>query len=213
LILLLVGVVCIAVGEASLRNVNTVVVGQEDTVWSYAVNLTRGSKYGVDISSSDDWGKPFGSSDFTEPMPVNVTITSPLGGITSLKVFYYGEPSTSPYYKVGSPASIVAVAYQNVDSVGLAVDDFAYLIRFTAKDNGPYNVTVLSEGHWSKEPPDYILFFEIVTPNKEVYTLLATGGGVISTVGGVTFVTSLLKNRSKKRRRSRTQAQHNSSRA
>jgi hypothetical protein len=207
------GVVCLGVGEVNLRNVNTVKVGQEDTVWSYAVNLTRGSTYGVDISSSDDWGIPFGRGDFTEPRPVNVTITSPGGDNTSLQVFYYGMPSTSPYYHIGTPPTIVRVSYQNVDTVGLAVDFSSAQIRFTVKQNGPYNVTVLKEGLWSKEPPDYILFFEMVIPNKETYTPLATGGGVLSIGGGVTFIVSLFRSRRAKRRRSRRQAQLGSSRA
>jgi hypothetical protein len=198
LILLLIGGICLAVGEINLKNMNIIEVSHEDTVWSYTVNLTRGITYGVDISASDDWGKPFGSGDFSNPMPVNVTIASPGGDLTSLQAFFYGLASTSPYYEVGTPPAIVAVSYQNVDSVGLEADSLSGYIRFMAKQNGLYNVTVLQEGLWSKEPPDYILFSEEVVPNKEFYSLLATSGGALCAVGGVTFIVSLFRSRNTK---------------
>ena len=200
LILLLVGVVCLVVGEFKLGNVNVVTVEQKDSVWSLAVNLTHGNTYGIDIQSSDDWGKPFGRGDFTEPMPVNVTIASPRGDVTSLQAFFYGLPSTSPYYQVGTPPAIVEVKYQNVDSAGLSLDYSTAHIRFIPKQDGPYNVTVLQDGFWSEEPPDYILFLKEVTPDKEIYSLVAGVGGVACTIGGVIFIANLFKGRNVKRR-------------
>jgi hypothetical protein len=202
LVLLLVGIVLLAVGEVNLRNVNIVEVGRENDVWSYAINLTRGNWYGVDISASDDWGKPFGNGDFTKPMPVNVTITSPGNDTTRLQAFFYGLPSSSPYYKVGTPPTIVAVSYQNVDDVGLTADSLSAQIRFMPKQNGPYNVTVLKEGLWSTELPDYILFSEEVVSNREMYSLLTTGGGALCAVGGIAFIASLFKSRNTKSERS-----------
>jgi len=203
LTLLLTGVVCLAFGEVNLRNVQAVQIGIQDSVWSYAYNLTDGRTYGVDIASSDDWGKPFGSGQFTVEQPVNVTITSPGGGLTTLQAFFYGLPSSSPYYKVGTPPTILYVTYQKVDDMGLTVDASSSQIRFTAKQSGPYNVSVLQQGLWSKEPPDYIMFYEELAPNKETYTLLASGGGLVGTLGGVTFIVSLFRSRGVKRKRTR----------
>ena len=200
LILLLIGVICLGIGESNLRNVNSVEVEHEDTVWSHAANLTYGITYGVDISASDDWSKLWGDGTFTQAMPANVTITSPGGDVTSLKVFYYGERSSTPYYPEGIPATIVAVQYENVDTASLLVDSSSVGIRFMAKQDGPYNVTVLQEGLWSKEPPDYILFFKEVTPNSETYNLLSAAGGVTCVLGGVTCLVTLFKGRNTRRR-------------
>jgi hypothetical protein len=200
LVVLLIGAVCIVVGEVNLANVKTVQVGLQYSVWSYARNLTSGRTYGVDIASSQDWGVPFASGSFTSAQPVNATITSPEGDVTRLQAFYWGEPATG-YFKMGTPPTIVEVEYLNVDDAGLTVDYFSSQIRFTVKQSGPYTVSVLQEGLWSKQPPDYILFFEMVAPNRETYTLLASGGGVVGTVGGITFIVSLFRSRDTKRRR------------
>lgn len=206
LALLLIGIVCIAVGEVNLRNVYTVKIGQEYSVWYATWNLTERSRYGVDVAATEDWTLPFGSGDFTQAQPVNVTITSPRGNLTSLRVYYYSEPSTSPYYKIGINAYIVAVIYQSVDEASLAVDYSSTQIRFTVKQAGTYNVSVVPESVWSTEAPDYILIFEEVTPDRDTYTLLATGGGIIGTVGGATFAVSLFRNRNTTSRRSRKKA-------
>lgn len=187
-------------GEFNLANVDAVQIEQKESVWSNAVNLTHGNTYGIDIQGSDDWGKPFGRGDFTEPMPVNITITSPEGGITFLQAYFYGLPTSSPYYGSGTPPAIVDVKYQNVDSAGIAVDYSTAHIRFMAKQDGYYNATVHQEGMWSKEPPDYILFLKEVIPDREIYSLVATGGGVVCTFGGVIFIVSLFKNRNVKRK-------------
>jgi hypothetical protein len=200
LILLLAGAICLAAGEYKLADINVVPVEQQDSVWSLTVNLTQGTTYGIDIQSSDDWGKPFGRGDFTQPMPVNVTIVSPGGDVTRLQAFFYGLASTSPYYQAGSPPAIVDIKYQNVDSVSLAVDYSTPHIRFTPKQDGPYNVTVLQDGFWSKEPPDYIVFLKEVTPERQTYSLLATFGGVVCTAGGVIFIVSLFKGQNAKRK-------------
>lgn len=199
-ILLFAGAICLAVGEYKLADVNVVPVEQQDSVWSLAVNLTHGNAYGIDIQSSDDWGVPFGRGDFTEAMPVNVTIASPGGDTTRLQAFFYGLSTTSPYYHSGTPPVIIEVKYQNVDSVGLAVDYSSPHIRFMSKQDGPYNVTILQDGLWSKVPPDYILFLKEVTPDKETYSVLAAGGGVVCTLGGVILIASLFKGRNVKRR-------------
>lgn len=197
---MLLGVICLAIGEVNLRNVNAVKLEREDTVWFHAASLARGTTYGVDISPSQDWGRLFGNGFFTKAMPVNVTLTSPEGDTTSLQIFCYGEPSTSPYYQSGLGPAIVAVKYENVDSVGLTVDESSVNIRFTARQDGYYNVTVLEEGLWSKEPPDYILFSKEVIPNGETYSFLAAVGGVVCAFGGVTYIVSLFRSRNSRRR-------------
>jgi hypothetical protein len=203
---LAIGIVCIGVGEVNLNNVKRVKIGQEYSVWSYALNLSEGRTYGVDISATDDWSLPFGRGDFVSPQPVNVTITSPGGGVTALRVFYYSERSTSPYYQVGIPAQIVGVTYENVDDAGLRMDTLSQQIHFTVRQSGPFNVSVVQKSVWSTEPPDYILFFEIVAQNRETYTFLATGGGIVGALGGATFIVGLFTSRKSKRKRARNQA-------
>ena len=200
LMVLLIGAICLAVGEFKLGTVDVVPVEQKDSDWSLAANLTHGNTYGIDIQSSDAWGIPFGRGDFTEPMPANITITSPGGDVTRLQAFFWGERSTSSYYERGSPPVILEVNYQNVDSVGLAVDNSTAHIRFMPKQDGFYNVTILKDGFWSQEPPDYILLLKEATPERETYSVVATVGGAMSTLGGVICLASLFKGRNVKRR-------------
>jgi hypothetical protein len=199
LILVFVGVICLVVGTYNLSNVNVVQVERVESVWSGAVDLTHGNTYGIDIQGSEDWGKPFANGDFTEAMPVNITITSPQGGTTYLEAYFYGLNPDSPYLTV-SPI-IVDVKYQNqTDRAGLAIDYSTPHIRFMAKQDGYYNATVQKKGMWSTEPPDYITFLEEVTPNRETYSLVAMAGGVFCAVGGTVFIVGLFKNHNVKRK-------------
>jgi hypothetical protein len=200
LTVLLIGVVCLAVGEVNLANVKTDTIGTGYSVWSYACNLTRGNTYGVNIESGDDWSLPFSSGAYSTPMPVNVSITSPENDTTLLQAFFYGEMRQGMYNE-GTPPSIVTVEYLNVDYAGLTVDYLASEIRFTPHHSGPYAVSVLQPGLWSTQPPSYILFYELVAPNSETYSLLAAGGGIMGTVGGITFIVTLFKSRGTKHRR------------
>jgi hypothetical protein len=202
LILLLIGVVCIAIGEVELGNTRQVEVSREYSVWTCTYNLTDGETYRVDISGNS-WGQPFASGAFTSPQPLNVTITSPGGGVTSLQAFYWGEPS-SGYYRGGTPPTIVEVTYQHVDDTSLTVDSSSSEIRFAVKQSGPYNVSVPQNGglfYTNKQPPDYISFIEYVTANRETYSVLAAGGGGAATLGGVTAIVSLFRRRGVKRKR------------
>ena len=176
LILLLVGAICLVVGELNLSNVNAVQVERMESVWSSTVNLTHGNTYGIDIQGSEDWGNFFANSTFTQPMPVNITIMSPEGDTTHLQAYFYGLNPDSPYLTV-SPV-IVDVKYQNADKAALAIDYSTPHIRFMAKQDGYYNATVQKKGMWSTEPPDYITFLEEVTPNSETYSLVAMAGGI-----------------------------------
>lgn len=203
LILLLIGVVFIVVGEVNLGNVKSVQVGLQDTAWYYAQNLTSGRTYRIDIVSSDDWGVPFGSGDFTTAEPVNVTITSPTGDITALQAFYLGLETSNPLYKLGTPPAVVDVVYQNVDDAAMRVEIPSTEIRFVARETGLYNVSVVQASLWSKQPPDEIIYYEEVAPNRDVYSILALGGGVLGTVGGATSVASLFSNRGPKHKAAR----------
>jgi hypothetical protein len=199
LILLLVGVICLVVGAYNLSNVDVVQLDRAESVWSSVVDLTHGNTYGIDIQGSEDWGKPFARGDFTEAMPVNITITSPQGGTTYLEAYFYGLDPDNPYLTV-LPV-IVDVKYQNPpDSAGLAIDYSTPRIRFMAKQDGYYNATVQQKGLWSTLPPDYIAFLEEVTPNRETYSLVTMAGGVFCTVGGIVFIVGLFKNRNVKRK-------------
>lgn len=203
LILLLTGLVFVVIGEVNLGNVKYVQVGLQNTAWYYAQNLTSGRTYRIDIVSSDDWGKPFGSGSFTTAMPVNVTITSPTGGVTALQAFYLGLQTTNPLYKLGTPPAVVDVVYQNVDDAALRVEVPSSEIRFIARQSGLYNVSVLQAGLWSTQPPDQIIYYEEVAPNRDAYSILAFGGGVLGTVGGATSVASLFRNRGPKHKATR----------
>ena len=194
LILLLIGVVFLVVGEVNLGNVKSVEVGLQDTVWNYAQNLTSGRTYWIDIRSSDDWGKLFGDGTFTSAMPVNVTITSPTGSVTALQAYYLGLETTNPLYKLGTPPTVVDVVYQNVDEAAMRVEVPSSEIRFIARQSGLYNVSVIQDGFWSKYPPDQIIYYEEVAPNRDAYSILAFGGGVLGTLGGATSVASLFRN-------------------
>jgi hypothetical protein len=204
LILLLIGVVCLVVGEVNLGNVKQVEVGtHEYLVWSYALNLTRGETYRVDISGGS-WGAAFASGGYTSPQPLNVTITSPGGGITSLQAFYWSEPSSSPNYRVGTPPAIVSVTYLNVDDASLSVDSSSAEIVFTVRQSGTYIVSVPQNGgrfYTSKEAPDYIAFYQYVTANRETYSFLASGGGTAGTLGGVALIVGLFRRPGPKRKR------------
>lgn len=203
LMLLLIGVVFLVIGEVNLGNVKSVEVGLQDRVWYYAENLTAGRTYWIDIVSSDDWGRPFGSGDFTTAQPVNVTITSPTGDVTALQAYYWGLATTNPLYKLGTPPAVVDVRYQNVDDAAVRVEIPSSEIRFVVKVTGLYNVSVLQAGLWSTDPPDRIIYYEEVAPNRETYSILALGGGVLGTVGGATFVSSLFRNRGPKHKATR----------
>jgi energy-converting hydrogenase Eha subunit C len=197
LILLLVGVICLVVGSYNLSIVNVVQLDRFESLWSGSVNLTRGNTYGIDIQGSEDWGKFFANSTFTQPMPVNISIMSPEGDTTCLQAYFYGLDPDSRYLTV-SPA-IVDVKYQNADKAALAIDYSTPRIRFMAKQDGSYNATVPQRGFYgSTQPPDYITFLEEVTPNRETYSLVAMAGGVFCAVGGIGFIVGLFRNRNVK---------------
>jgi len=195
----LIGVVCLIVGSVNLRNLTFLSVDVSSGEWELVGNLIGGRTYVLYIESSDEWGEPFKNGDFVEAQPVNVTITSPNGGVTKLQAFFYGLPSSSPYYKEGTPPAIVDVTYQLVDNSSLQVDAPSSRIRFNAKRDGNYTARVLEEGLWAKSPPNDMIFYEEVIPNKDLYTLLVLGGGLSAVGGGVGSVWGGLGKKSVKR--------------
>jgi hypothetical protein len=160
LLLLLLGMVCVAVGAVNLQNVKSVEVGRSSVeVWSYACNLTRGNTYWVYIESNAAWGVPFNTGAFTSPQPVNVTITSPGGGVTSLQAFFDSVSTSNPAYRQGTPPAIVYVSYENVDYSSLGVDTTSGKIRFSVGESGMYTARVLKAG-WIDTPPDFFVFYK-----------------------------------------------------
>jgi hypothetical protein len=205
LALLLLGIVFVVVAEVNLQNVKSIVAPDgksDDLVWYYACNLTSGNTYWIYIESNAAWGAAFTSGGFTTPQPVNVTIASPGGGVTSLLAFFYSVSPSSPYYREGTPPAIVEVTYENVDSSSLSVDVNSAEIRFSVEESGMYTVRVLDEG-WIDTPPDFFVFYEDVPSASQTYTLLASGGGVLSIFGGVTVVVSVFRKKGAKRKRMR----------
>jgi len=202
LIVILIGVICLVIGEANLANSNQTQVNLQYSAWSDACNLTNGNTYRIDISGNN-WGSGFAASNFANPQPLNVTITSPGGGVTTLQAFYWGE-AASGMSKEGTPPTMISVTYLNIDDSGLTVDPTSPKIVITAKQTGLYNVSVPQKGglfYTSKEPPDFIAFYEYVIPSRETYSLLAAGGGGIAALGGITFVVSLFRKSPAKRKR------------
>jgi hypothetical protein len=206
LILLLLGIACVAVGAVSLQNVTSVDVGNnkiQTSAWYFACNLTRGNTYWVYIESNAAWGVPFNSGDFTSAQPVNVTITSPGGTVTSLQAFYDSVSSSSPYYRQGTPPAIVYVTYDNADYSSISVDTASGKIRFSVIESGAYTARVLDEGWVASAPPDFFVFYKEVPVNSETSVLLASGGGVLGALGGVTLVVSIFRKEGARRKRIR----------
>jgi hypothetical protein len=203
LIVIVIGVIWLVIGEVNLANTTQTEVGtRQYDVWSAAVNLTSGSTYRVDISGNN-WGAAFASGGFTTAQPLNVTITSPGGGISTLQAFYWGEPS-SGMSRGGTPPTIITVTFLSVDDAGLSAGSSLSEIVFTARQTGLYNVSIPQKGglfYTSKQPADYIDFYEYVTPNRETYSLITAGGGGAAALGGVAFIVSLFRRQSVKRKR------------
>ena len=204
LIVLLLGIVCVTVGAVNLQNVTSVDVGDNKIpglTWYYTCNLTSGDSYWLYIEANTVWGEAFQDGAFTSPQPVNVTITSPGGGVTSLQAYFYSESSSSSYYREGTPPAIVGVTYESVDN-SLSVDPNSNKISFSVKDSGTYNVSVLDMG-WIDTPPDFFVFYKVVSPNSGNYTLLASSGGVLGIFGGVILVVSMFGKEGVRHKRTR----------
>jgi len=205
LIVLLLGIICIIVGAVNLANVKSVEVADnknQPSEWYFAANLTRGNSYWVYIEANAVWGEPFNNGAFTTPQPVDVTITSPGGGITSLQAYFYGLSTSNPDYREGTPPAIVEVTYENVDSSSLSVIGTSGTISFSVEESGIYTVRVLNED-WISTPPDFFVFYKDVSSNSGTYTLLASAGGVLSVFGGITFVMSIFRKEQVKHKRTR----------
>lgn len=199
--LFLIGIICLIVGGVNLRNVTLTEVNTSSETWEVVGSLVGGRTYQLYIESGDAWGEPFAHGDFEDAQPINVTVYSPNGGLTKLQAFFYGLPTTSPYYREGTPPAMVDVVYQLVDNSSLQVDAPSSRIRFTAKKDGNYTVRVLEEGLWVKAPPNYMIFYEEVVLGKDLYTLLVLFGGLLSIGGGVISIWSALGKKHVKRRK------------
>jgi hypothetical protein len=205
LTLLLLAIVCIVIGAVNLAKVKSVDVGDnknQPTTWYFACNLTSGNTYWVYIEANAAWGVPFNDGSFSTAQPVDVTITSPGNGTTSLLAYFYSISTSNPDYREGTPPAIVDVVYENVDSSSLSADLTSGTISFFVEKSGTYTVRVLDEG-WIDTPPDFFVFYEQVPLNSETYTLLASAGGVLGIFGGVTVVVSIFRKGGAKHKRTR----------
>ena len=205
LALLLVGLVCVVFGAINLSNVSPKAVspGESVGVWNITRNLENGRTYRLEIESGDGWGTPFAKGDFTEQQPVNVTITSPTGGNTSLQAWFLGLETSSPYYQEGEGPTVVEVTYQNVDETGVRVETSSTRIRFTARLSGEYVAYVHQEGLWSDVPPLTMAFYEDFVENREAYVVVASAGGIAGTGGGVIFLVNAFKRETAKHKKTR----------
>ena len=202
--LFLIGVTFLFVGEAFFRNVAQVKTVGTEVSWELQGNLTSGKTYILFIESAEEWGQLFNNGTFTEPQPVNITITSPEGGgVTIFQAFFYSVASTSPLYSEGTPPVIVNIAYQIVDDSSLQVTASLWQIRFTVKRDGLYVVRVLQQLLAARDPPLEMLFYEQVFLDKDIYTPLVLSGGPLCIVGGVMSIWSVFGKERVKRRRMR----------
>lgn len=200
--LLLIGGACIAIGEFNLSRATLVENARSgDKVWYYGFNLTTGKTYRLRIESSQKWGALWGNGTFDTALPVNVTITSPGGDATSLQAFFFGLAASNPLYREGTPPTIIEVRYQNVDYASLSVDQSFALIRFSVKQDGLYVARVLQEGLWTTDPPQRFIILEEFVANRDTYSLLAFGGGVLGAVGGVALVVGIFRRKKLKPKR------------
>jgi hypothetical protein len=202
--LFLIGATCLIVSEAFFRNVKFEEIARIEGSWDFQGNLTSGKTYILSIASSEEWGKLFNDGTFTEPQPVNITITSPEGGnVTILQAFFFGLPSTSSLYQEGTPPAIVNIEYQIVDDSSLQVTASSSQIRFTVRRTGLYVVRVLQQLLAARDPPLEMLFYEEVVLNKDGYIFLVLSGGLLCIVGGVMSIWSIFGKEKVKRRRMR----------
>lgn len=190
--MLVIGVVCLIVGGVNLANAKLFEYARspaelDNSQWYYSFNLTTGKTYRLRVDASQKWGELWGQGTFDIAMPANITITSPTGGVTRLQAFYFGFPSGSQYYRVGTPPTVIEVRYQEVDDNSLIIDRPSMPIRFAVRQNGFYVFRVLEEGFWSTDPPKGFVILEEVVPDREAYSVLVAGGGVVGVVGGVVF--------------------------
>jgi hypothetical protein len=196
LVIIVIGAACLVFAEVKLSDVSVTQLARSDeSVWYWTFNLTRGKTYRIDILAGSKWGRDYYAAQFTEPQPVNVTITSVTGGVTSLQAFFYSILPENPYYPEGTPPTIVDVKWQNVDDTNIRAITSAMKILITIKQSGPYTVRVLVEGLWSEAPPNYFALVEVFTPNSDTYSLMAFGGGIAAMAGGVTYVASVFRKR------------------
>ncbi|MEM1588843.1 MAG: hypothetical protein QW175_00295 [Candidatus Bathyarchaeia archaeon] len=151
--------------------------------WILKCNLTAGKTYMLYIESAEEWGMDFQKGVYDEPQPVNVTITSPEGGITKVRVMFYGLSESNPLYVEGRPPQIVDVEYFEVDESSLQTIPSTSKILLKTKRDGLYTVTVLREGLAHSYPPLEMFFYEEIVRNREAYSVLVHSGGVLCIIG------------------------------
>jgi hypothetical protein len=196
LVIIVIGAACLVFAEVKLSDVSVTQLARSDeSVWYWTFNLTRGKTYRIDILASSQWGRDYYAGGYVDAQPVNVTITSMTGGITSLQAFFYSITPDNPYYPEGTPPTIIDVKWQNVDDTNIRAITSAMKITITLKESGPYTVRVLEQISWSEGPPNYFALIEVFTPDSDTYSLMAFGGGIAAMAGGVTYVASVFRKR------------------
>jgi hypothetical protein len=202
LVLFLIGLVFVVLGFSVFGTTSLVPVSQSYDQWEVVGNLANGKTYEVYIESNENWSQPFTKGDFTEPMPINVTIVSPGGGLTILQAFIFSFAPTSPMYKEGTPPAVDHVVYQHIDNSSLSVDtSISSKIRFSVKEAGNYTSRVVEQGLWSPTPPSYMIFYEEIIATRQAYTMTVSSGGLLSVIGVVTLLWSAFgKERTKRKR-------------
>jgi hypothetical protein len=194
LIVIVVGLACVVYGEIRLANVDLTFLEQSDYfVWNWSFNLTRGKTYRIDILADNRWGKVYAQAGFTYAQPVNVTITSPSGTVTSLQAFFYSVPPENPYYKEGTPPTTVDIKYQNVDETDFRVIMPSTKININIRQGGNYTFQVWKETVWTDTPPNYFGLIEEYVPDSASYSLMVFIGGIATTSGGVVYVANTFK--------------------
>jgi len=201
IILLITGIAFLIYCEMFLKQVNYVPASDpvySPDSWILQANLTSDRTYLLYIESADEWGQLFQKGIFDKPQPVNISITSPDGGITKVQAMFYGLAEQTPLYPEGRPPQIVEVSYFEIDSSSLQPIFSSSNIIFKVKKGGTYTVTVLREGLASLDPPNQMMFYEETMINRKTYSTLVFCGGFLSVVGSSTSVWCIFKGKRSK---------------
>lgn len=186
LIILLGGLASIVIG--SIRNTRLELLNNSTASWEISGNLSKGSTYVLDIMSSYVWRDDYTAGGYTTPQAVDVVMVSPDEGRTKLQAFFLAQLPSTQGYKSTFP-SLIHVEYKSVDSESLDVDESYPQVRFTTKQGGNYNASIISETlNWTRGPPREMIFYRVVEDQTSSKVFLQGGGAVCLLTGVVISV-------------------------
>ena len=187
IVFFLIGLVFI-IASSNLRNIKQVLVEKTSNSWEISADLEDEDTYVLDIVSGVKWRDDYTDGLYDTPQPVDVVITSPSGGETKLRAFFYARLPSSSYYKSTLPV-VVDVEYVSVDSYSLQVDEYYPRARFTTKQRGNYTARIMERTlFWTEGPPQEIALYKEIFESQNSYTLFLESGGILCLTGIVISV-------------------------